>query len=150
MLFRFAEAMAADPELDPGKAAIAVGRPGQGGVMLKDSRTLKVLSVMLADNRETFKDLRRATIQMLAQLACYDPIDAFDQFGQIRRIDEMPPEMRMAVKSYEVKADGSRRISWVDRTRVLELLLAHFGDIDSRAYAPTGQATVVFRGRLAR
>lgn len=150
-LYRFAELVAADPDLRLEPAAAAVGQPGKGPEMMRDPRTLKVFAAMVQELRDTHKEIRSQTVQMLAQLAVYDPAEAFTLDGRPKNIHDIPPLARAALKGYKVKGDGSVEIQWIDRLRVLELLMAHFGDIDHGGrMAEGGMAQVVFRGRGER
>lgn len=150
-LVRFAEEWARTPD-DPARAAAAVGAPGQAAAFLKDPRVAKAYCAIIDQNRETFKDLRVQTIYMLAMIATADPAELFIPGTNFpRMIHEIPPAVRPALNIkvregviYEMTINAATRL------RALELLLAHFGDISSRAYAPTGQAQVIFRGRSAR
>jgi hypothetical protein len=146
-LFRFAEHLAADPEMDLARAAAAVGAPGKGVELMKDARTARVLCAIIGNDTEALKDQRRQTLLMLATMISFDPALAFDQFNKPLPIHEIPPEVRACIKAYETKPDGSTKITFSSRLEAIKLMLAHFGDIENRTLAVGGHATIVFRGR---
>lgn len=148
-LFRFAETVAAQRETDLNAAAEAVGAPGQGERLMRDPRTCKVLAAIIGSDAEANKDTRKAALLMLATLCSFDPAEAFDQYNHPLPMHSIPPAVRAAIRSYEVKPDGSVKITFYSRLEALKLLFMHFGDIDNRALAIGGHATVVFRGRGA-
>lgn len=150
-IYRFAELVAtglAQGQRDVlESAAEAVGAPGEGTRLMADARASKVLHAILGADGESFRDTRLGAIQMLTQLCGYDPGEAFDNTNQPLPIRDMPPSVRCAIEGYKVKADGTVEIKFVKRLDALRLLLAYFADIENKALAVGGTATVVFRGR---
>lgn len=147
--YRFAEALAADPEMRLEHAAQVVGAPGQGTEIMRDPRTSRVLAAIMGADRDAMRDQRRAGIMMLAMLCAYDPAGAFDVMGRPLGIHEIPAIVRLAIESYETKADGTVRIRFVRRLDALRLLFQHFADVDTKALAVGGFAHVHFHGRDA-
>ena len=146
-LFRFAEHLAADPEMSLERAAQAVGAPGKGTELMRDARTARVLCAIIGSDTEALKDQRRQTLLMLATMISFDPAEAFDKFNKPLPIHEIPPAVRACIKSYELKPDGSTKVTFTSRLDAIKLMLAHFGDVENRALAVGGHATIVFRGR---
>lgn len=146
-IVRFVDALLADPEMRAGVAGQAIGlNPQQAGVMLRDSRVIQLIAAMTQSLRETNASLRLQAVQMLAQIAAFDPADAFGENGMIKRMRDIPPLARAAIKSYREKADGSIQIEWIDRVRVIDMLMKCFGDVENDKILPT-QSRVVFRNR---
>ena len=147
-LYQFAQALAADPEMRLEHAATAVGAPGKGHDLMRDPRTARVLAAILGSDRDAMQDQRRAGIMMLAALVAYDPAEAVDaENGAFLPLHDMPPSVRVAIESYERKADGSIKVRFVRRLDALRLLFAHFADVDNRALAVSVLAHVHFHGR---
>lgn len=146
-LFRFATTLYADPELNAPAAARAVGAEGQHAILLKDRRTCQVLAALAGQAREDFAEERRKVLFMLATLCAFDPADAFDQFGSIRNIHEIPAECRAAIEAWEKRPDGTVKVKFVKRVDCLRLLMQHFGDVDTGAIPIGGTATIHFHGR---
>jgi hypothetical protein len=147
-VWAFAEAWAADPDLRPGNAANAIGELSPTE-FLRDPRTHRAMSAILATDRDALQDTRRAGIMMLSALCGYDPAEAFDRFGEALNIHDMPPEVRSAIVAYEKRSDGSVKIRFSSRIDALRLLFAHFGDLPPEGVTVNAAAgaTVVFRGR---
>ena len=114
--------------------------------MLRDPRTSRVLHAIIKSDSEALKDQRRAAIMMLAALVGYDPAAAFDKFGELRNIHDIPPEVRSAITSWERKADGTIKVRFARRLDALKLMFAHFGDMESRHIAAGGTAQVIYEG----
>ena len=146
-LFRFASILYADPELNASAAALAVGAEGQHGRLLRDRRTCQVLAALAGQAREDFAEERHKALYMLATLCAYDPAHAFNEFGQVRNIHEIPPECRAAIEAWEQRPDGTVKIRFVKRVECLRLLMAHYGDVDAGQISVGGNATVHFHGR---
>ncbi len=146
-IWRFAEALLADKDMDPRAAADAAGAPGQQRAIMEDRRFLVVFAALQNDLRETNRSLRHQLVAMLARMATFDPADAFTADGlTLKNIHDMPPELRAAVEKFKVKASGEMEITFVKRLDAIRLLFTLFGDIDSQT-AQLGTARVVFRGR---
>lgn len=146
---RFVDALLADKDMEATKAALAAGyQATQARMLLLDPRSQRLIAALTQELRETHADMRMQAISMLSAMASYDPADITDGNGQpIRNIRQIPPAARAAIKSIHEKADGSYKIEFFDRVRVIELLLKCFGDIDNAVTAPLTSTRVTFRGR---
>lgn len=117
--------------LDVDKAAQAVGRPGEGQELLLDPQTQRVLRALTGAVPDVVRDERELYMQMVAALASYDPIDAFDATGQAKHVHELPAALRAAVKVKVEPLTGS--VSYEipghkDRLAAVRLGLEHFAD----------------------
>lgn len=148
-VYRFAETLTSDPEMSVAAAARAAGKPGQGAQLLRDRRTQLAIAALVGVDREIFRDQRQQALRLLALMCAYDPAEAFDQYGEVKSIHDIPPEVRVAIESYERDADGKVKIKFTRRLDALKLFMAHFGDIDDSVHAVSGtvKATFHFEGR---
>lgn len=87
-------------------------------------------------------------VQLLADLASFDPADCYDPDGRLLPIHEMPKAARMAIEGidteemYESGGRGNprvhvgdvRKIKWGKRTTSLDMLMRHLGgyELDNR------------------
>lgn len=126
---------------DPAEAAAQVGAPGQARALLSDRRTLSYLAAKAAPGLVQ-RDIRAATVGMLAQMSVYDPASAMGPVGWLP-FGEWPPQLRMCVESVELHESGAvKRVKFTKRLDVIELLLRLTGDVGRRV-SPT-RAKVVF------
>lgn len=132
----FVEAFLAEPELNIARAEKAVGWPaGAGARCLADPRVRNVIGQILQDTRARQGHIRDRAILTLAQIAFYDPADAWDEKGLgMLSLKDMPLDLRMAVTEYTetVKANGDKvtRVKFTDRVKVLDMVLKMFGALE--------------------
>lgn len=145
---RFAENLYADPDMNPARAAAAIGRAGQHRELLADRRVQLALATIGGEMRESFKDLRRQAVVMLSRMLAFDPREAFAQNGQMLPPAAWPDTVAMCVESYKQKADGTVEVRFCKKLDVLELFFRVMGDLDSTDVTGRGAvARVHFHGR---
>lgn len=142
-LVRFAERYMCD--LDAPAAAAHVGAPGQAGELMRDRRTLVYLSALAGHIRSTNEELRAHMVGLLTHMALYDPAGAMGAVGWLP-FAEWPQELRMCVEGLELYDSGAiKKVKWVKRLDVVQLLLQLTGHVPSAAVAK--QPRVVFEAQ---
>lgn len=145
---RFAEVLYADPDMNPVRAAQTIGKPGEHKALLADRRTQLALATIGGELRESFKDMRRGAVVMLARMLAFDPRAAFSSAGQMLPPAQWSDEVAMAVESYKQKTDGTIEVKFAKRLDVLELFFRVMGDLeDSNVSGNSAVARVHFHGR---
>lgn len=130
--YRFVEALLADPELSVPRAEAAVGmKAGAGKRALLRADVRRLLASLISDRRSRQEEIRDQTIQMLAQIATWDPADLVDEASpfELKPLTQLPPAVRAAIVGVKMSPDGRIEYKLTDRTKVLTALLKHFGDL---------------------
>jgi len=94
-------------------------------------------------------EIRADTVlRELARLALADIAQAFDEEGALRPIRDMPEDVRRAISSYEVDADGKVKVKFWSKPQTLESLGKHlrlFGDTPPQPTQNAAGDTVIRR-----
>lgn len=130
-MWPFVEAFLADPDLSIARAEKAVGWPaGAGRRALADPRVRNVIGEILQDARRRNANIRDKALFTLAQVAFFDPAEAWDENNRLMHIRNMPEAVRMSITSYEQieknNGDIVTRVKFADRTKVLDMVLRMF------------------------
>lgn len=63
----------------------------------------------------------------IRRIALADPGDIMNKDGSIKRIDQLDPDLRACIASYEVKLDGSAKYKFWDKLAALEKACRYLG-----------------------
>ena len=83
----------------------------------------------------------------LARSAFADPAGAFTETGAIRPIHDMPEDVRRAISSYEIDADGAVKVKFWSKPQTLEALGRHLKLFDRAGEEPIETLTPEERAR---
>lgn len=134
-------------DFDAKAAAEAIGKPGLHKELLADRRVQQAISTIGGELRESFRDLRKQAVWMLATMLTFDPKDVW-RGRELLEVGDMPPEARMCIEACEQKADGSIKLKFARRLDILRMFFEVFGDIENTNVAgSSGAVRVIFHGR---
>lgn len=128
----FVEAMVANGG-NRTKAAQAAGhKPGRasekaGERYMKDPATKRLLKARQAQALKAARITANDTMASLARDLNFDPARLFDEDGRLKKIHELDPDTRMALRGVDVDDDGTLKIKFPEKTAAREQAMKHFG-----------------------
>lgn len=125
------EAFLVQPELSAAKVAESLDLPVSAVLdVLKRPQVRRMIGLgFLIETRERQKEVRNTVIAQLQALTMHDPKDAFSPSGELLNVPDMPPSIRMAIKSFKTGKFGLE-IQFYDRAAILASLLAYLSKPD--------------------
>lgn len=147
----FVEAFLCEPELNIAKAEKACGWPaGAGKRALAKSRVRNVIGQILQDVSARHTKIRDKALFTMAQIAFYDPADAWSEDHRLLHIRDMPLAVRMSVTEYQetIKPNGDvfTKVKFSDRVKVLEMVLKTFQAFEEEDKSTDQLANITLRG----
>ena len=132
-------------DLDPGNALIRARLCSEqatknhankkGLEWLRRPYVQEYLEKAMEDRAERAKVTADRTIKEVAQIAFFDPADAFEDSGALKKIKEMPRSVRCVISELEFKYNPRDKVSYPskikfhDKLTALQNLLKHLGMI---------------------
>jgi len=123
--WRFLQAYAADPSQDLPSCERAAGlAPGAGRALLQSKRGRGAMGALMRTADERYEELKEQLIHLVASMSAWDPKDAFDAAGNLKRPAELPNDLRVAITEFKFyPASGAVEYKFTNRLAAVELLL---------------------------
>lgn len=134
----FVEALLSNDE-NITKAALAVGfspktAASQGSRLLKDVEVQRLLRLRRDETAAKYELNTEMIVRSIVQELTFDPANLYDEGGNLKKITDLDPDVRMALASVEFEQHGSpdapvfvRKVKWAQRQGAREQAMKHLG-----------------------